>query len=84
MLIVYALHVSYDHNFNSLKQLDDINMDLWKAYNKYVMSSFPNIYQLIDFFLKYGTIDERTLKTQGDDVAKLGNSGFSSFITEGC
>ena len=48
------------------------------------MSSFPNIYQLIDFFLKYGTIDERTLKTQGDDVAKLGNSGFSSFITEGC
>ena len=50
MLIVYALHVSYDHNFNSLKQLDDINMDLWKAYNKYVMSSFPTIYQLINFF----------------------------------
>ena len=50
MLIVYALHVSYDHKFNSLKQLDDINMVLWKAYNKYVMSSFPTIYQLINYF----------------------------------
>ena len=47
MLIVYALNVSYDHKFNSLKQLDDINMDLWKAYNKYIMSSCPTIYQLI-------------------------------------
>jgi len=83
MLIVYALHVSYDHNFNSLKQLHDINMDLWKAYNKYVMSSFPTINNLLIFF-KYGTIDARTLKNQGDDVAKLGTSGFSSFITEGC
>ena len=36
------------------------------------------------FFFKYGTIDARTLKNQGDDVAKLGTSGFSSFITEGC
>ena len=50
MLIVYPHHVSYDHNFNALKQLDDINMDLWKAYNKYVMSSFPTIYQLINYF----------------------------------
>ena len=40
MLIIYALHVSYDHNFNSLKQLDDINMDLSKAYNKYVKLSY--------------------------------------------
>ena len=82
MLIVYALHVSYDNNFNSLKQLDDINTDLSKAYNKYVMSSFPTIYQLIIFFLKkYGAIDARTLKKQGDDVAESGTSGFSSFIT---
>ena len=50
MLIVYALHVSHDHNFNALKQLDDINMDLWKAYNKYVMSSIPTIYQIINVF----------------------------------
>ena len=65
MLIVYILHVSYDHNFNFLKQLDDVNMDLWKTeyvhdtiyiyvyiHNKYVMSSFPIIYQLIKFFIK--------------------------------
>ena len=50
MLIVYALHVSHDHNFNALKQLDDINMHLWKAYNKYVMSSIPTIYQIINVF----------------------------------
>ena len=46
--------------------------------------AFLTFTNLLIFFFKYGTIDERTLKTQGDDVAKLGNSGFSSFITEGC
>ena len=64
MLIVYTLHVPYDHKFNFLKQLDDVNMGLWKVgymyntiyiyvytHNKYVMSSFPIIYQLIKFFL---------------------------------
>lgn len=53
MLIVYTLHVSYDRNFNFLKQLDDVNMDLWKAeyilgtiyiyvyiHNKYVKLSY--------------------------------------------
>ena len=45
------------------------------------MSSFPTIYQLIKLKKKYGTIDARTLKKQGDDVAELGTSGFSSFIT---
>ena len=48
------------------------------------MSSFPTIYQLITFLKKYGAIHARTLKNQGDDVATLGTSGFSSFITEGC
>ena len=43
---------------------------------------FTNLLLLLLF--KYGTIDVRTLKNQGDGVAKLGTSGFSSFITEGC